>query len=147
VRVQLADGREGWVGANYLSTEAPAVVRLKQLQASGSTAERAPPKQLTDEIARLKQQNGSLQTEIAELKKKLQAAQAQPPKDVAPAPAVHDEPEPVTSAAIEPTVTIERSYSGLWLLAVAAAAACGFAAGYQTLGNRVRARFFGVKVY
>jgi uncharacterized protein YgiM (DUF1202 family) len=32
VRVRLTDGREGWVGSNYLTTDAPAVVQLRDLQ-------------------------------------------------------------------------------------------------------------------
>ena len=32
VRIRLADGQEGWVGSNYLTTDAPAAVQLRDLQ-------------------------------------------------------------------------------------------------------------------
>lgn len=32
VRVSLPNGREGWVRGNYLSKQAPAILRLKELQ-------------------------------------------------------------------------------------------------------------------
>src|SRR4249919_2868679 len=32
VRIRLTDGREGWVGSNYLTDDAPAAVQLKDLQ-------------------------------------------------------------------------------------------------------------------
>jgi hypothetical protein len=143
VRVQLDDGREGWVGANYLSAEPPAIVRLRELRMSAD-ASTEPPKQLTDEIARLKKQNGALQSEVADLKKQLAAA---PPVSEAAAPAVHEMPEPVAAPAPQPMVVVDRSHAWAWVLAVIAAGAGGFAAGYQTLGRRVRARFGGVKVY
>ena len=34
VHVRLSDGREGWVGANYMSAEPPTIVKLKELQAA-----------------------------------------------------------------------------------------------------------------
>jgi hypothetical protein len=147
VRVQLANGRDGWVGANYLSREPPAIVRLKSLEAAGSAAKHEPSKQHMDEVARLKKQNDALQAELGVLRKKLQTAQIQATQDVAPAPPVHKEPEPVQSGPIEAAMVSERSSVWGWLLPVVAAGACGFAAGYQTLGSRVRAKFCGVKVY
>src|SRR5262245_28036396 len=38
--VRLPDGREGWVGAGYLTADAPAVIRLKELQAAAPSAEK-----------------------------------------------------------------------------------------------------------
>src|SRR5262245_46244170 len=32
VRVRLENGREGWVGVNYLTTDIPAAARLRELQ-------------------------------------------------------------------------------------------------------------------
>jgi SH3 domain protein len=154
VRVRLADGREGWVGANYLNAEPPAIVRLKALQAERSESPAPstdPPKQLTDEIARLKKQNASLTTELAELKKKAATAPATPA--AAPAvnesvtPAAHAASEPQEAVAAAPVVVVRHSYWWAWLLAVVAAGGIGFFAGYQTLGRRVRERFGGVKVY
>jgi SH3 domain protein len=156
VHVRLADGREGWVGANYLSARAPAIVRLKELQA-GQPAQTTPaqtidaPKQLTDEIARLKKQNASLNAEVTELKKKAAATQAAPgpalPVNASATPASLAASEPEEQVQPAPVVVIQRSYWWAWLLAVIAAGGIGFFVGYQTLGRRVRERFGGVKVY
>jgi SH3 domain protein len=154
VHVRLADGREGWVGANYLSAEPPAIVRLKALQAerSGSSAPGTEaPKQLTDEVARLKKQNAALTAELTGLKKKAASAPAMPA--AAPAvnesstPAAHAASEPEEPVAATPVVVVQHSYWWAWLLAVIAAGGIGFVGGYQTLGRRVRERFGGVKVY
>jgi hypothetical protein len=155
VHVQLSDGREGWVGANYLSAQPPAIVKLKALQSSSaSSAAGEPPKALTDEIARLKKQNSTLQTELAELKKKSSTpASSLGTSPVAALPAALAAPperldvEPAALPPAEPTIVIERSYWWAWALAVIAAGGAGFTAGYQTLGRRVRERFGGVKVY
>lgn len=153
VHVRLPDGREGWVGANYLTAQPPAIVRLKELQAAQpGTASTQPPKELTDEIARLRKQNTSLTSEVADLKKK--ASLPVPQQSVASAPAVHAAVPPTTTTSVAPAeqesapaVVVQRSYWWAWMLAVIAAGAAGFFAGYQTLGRRVRERFGGVKVY
>lgn len=146
VRVQLADGREGWVGANYLSAQPPAIVKLKELQSASGIAPTEAPKQLTEEIARLKKQNSKLTNEIAEMKKNL-SAPTPVPMSTAAAPAAHTDVEPLPPAPPERTIIVERSYWWAWALAVLAAGGAGFFAGYQTLGRRVRERFGGVKVY
>jgi uncharacterized protein YgiM (DUF1202 family) len=151
VRVQLADGQEGWVSASYLRTKPPAIVRLRELDSSLPSAEaNAATKQLSDEVARTKKQNAALQAEVAELKKKLTAA----PATIASVPAalpMESSTESLTQTVTpDPTpepVIVERTYWWVWLLGVVLAGAGGFFAGYQTLGNRVRARFGGVKVY
>src|SRR5687767_5185930 len=64
VRVRLEDGREGWVGANYLTSDAPAAVRLRELerdQKAPTPAAPVPDKKLLEEIARLKKENAALQ--------------------------------------------------------------------------------------
>jgi SH3 domain protein len=156
VRVRLEDGREGWVGANYVSTQPPAIIRLKELQATQSEAGAGPPPtQLTEEIARLKKQNASLTTEVTDLKKKAAAAAqsaaaipaAAPAMNVAAAPASNAPNEVAEPVKRESAVVVQKSYWWAWLLAVCAAGGAGFFAGYQTLGHRVRERFGGVKVY
>ena len=64
VHVRLGDGREGWIGANYLTAEAPAILRLKALQAEQHADTQSVQKPLNDEIARLQKQNATLQTEV-----------------------------------------------------------------------------------
>ena len=155
VHVRLPDGREGWVGANYLSAQPPAILRLKELQAAQpGVAPTQPPKEITDEIARLRKQNASLTTEVAELKKKASTPPPPSSPSVASAPAVHEATPPTSSAAFapdeperEPVIVVQRSYWWVWLLGVIVAGSGGFFAGYQTLGRRVRERFGGVKVY
>lgn len=161
VRVQLVDGREGWVGASYLSEEPPAIVKLKQLQSAADTAPGEPPKHLTDEIARLKKQNSTLQAKLTALEKQASSASARAPSNpssgptsestlqanAAAAPPVHADEEPLPTSSVEPSIVGERSYWWAWALAVLAAGGAGFFAGYETLGRRVRQRFGGVKVY
>jgi SH3 domain protein len=150
VHVQLADGQAGWVGANYLVAQAPAIVRLKELQSSQPDGSSDQPKQFTEDIARLKKQNATLQAELADLKKKVAAAPATPISTMsAAAEAVPAELAEVASAQPQPaaTIIIERSYWWAWFIAVLIATAAGFFAGYETLGRRVRERFGGVKVY
>lgn len=159
VRVQLADGREGWVGASYLSEQPPAIVRLKELQSSADAAPGEPPRHLTEEIARLKKQNATLQTQVNDLKKQAKATAASPAVQPSPsmasaalmsataAPPAHAESEPLPAPTPEPTIVVERSYWWAWALAVLTAGGAGFLAGYETLGRRVRQRFGGVKVY
>lgn len=153
VRVRLADGREGWVGANYMSAQPPAIVRLKELQASppatdtntNASADAATAKRLTAEVAKLQKQNAALTAELTELKKKLATPPIQNPAPL-PVAEVPSEPEQ-EPVELVPTVVVQRSYWWAWLLGVIAAGGIGFYAGYQTLGSRVRARFGGVKVY
>jgi SH3 domain protein len=147
VRVQLADGQAGWVGANYLIAQPPAIIRLKELQNSTSGGSSEPARQLTEEVARIKKQNSSLQSELVELKKKMVATAT----SVEPVDGV-DEPTPAELDAAPafdspPAPTIERSYGWAWLIALFVGGGGGFFAGYQTLGRRVRERFGGVKVY
>ena len=150
VHVRLADGRDGWVGANYLSSQSPAVVRLKQLESAGSAATPTPDKALTEQLARLQKQNTTLTAELAALKAKpaaiMSSTSAPAVAPAEPAPKIVSSAQPIEAA--KPGT--ESSASNLWwiaILAVLAGAAGGFAAGYHTLARRVRARFGGVKVY
>ena len=140
VRIRLTDGREGWVGSNYLTTDAPAAVQLRDLQRQQKGASQAVDKKAADEIARLKKENESLQVQVKELK----AAAA------APAPA--DEgvlegasPAPQRLAAGAPTGTGGPVW--LWSLIVVAAAGLAYAAGYQSLARRLRKKFGGLRIY
>lgn len=152
VRVRLSDGREGWVGSSYLTSQPPAIVRLKELQAGQPASASAPAgdsaqtKKLSDDVARLQKQNSALTAELTELKKKPTAASplAAPAVNPTAAPAPVSEPERVTTA---PIVVVQRSYWWAWMLAVFVAGGGGYYVGYQTLGRRVRERFGGVKVY
>jgi len=147
-RVRLSDGREGWVKANYLSEQAPAIVRLKELQAAANAAAPAAPSpQLVQELAQLKEQNSGLLKEVDALK---QAAAAAPAHT-----ATIPQPTPATGASIEPSATppfatppfAATSMLWFWLGGVSVAAAVGFALGYQVLARRIRRKYGSVKIY
>lgn len=149
VRVRLEDGREGWVGANYLTSDAPAVVRLRELQGQQktATAPRGPDKESVEEIARLKKEKAALQTQVSELQSRAvaQAAQAADEAQLIAANAsevVSDEGE---FGATAPTPTGSVWWG--WLIAVVLSGALGFAMGYQSLARRLRKKFGGLKLY
>lgn len=145
VRVRLESGREGWVGANYLTSDEPAVVRLRELQREQQTATRGAEKEkaLAAEIASLKKENTSLRGQVDQLK----SAAAAPP----PAPA--GEPVQIMTANAADVVSGQTAVASdgsgpwTWLLAVVLTGALGYASGYQTLARRLRRKFGGLKIY
>lgn len=147
VRVRLSDGREGWVGANYLIDDAPAAVRLRELQREQNAP--AADKKSIEEIARLRKQNATLESELKALKDNAAAAAAEAER----AGSEHDESIDEfddASSVVQHEATTESSRYETWLIALLAAAIAaliGFAAGYQMLARRVRAKFGGLKVY
>jgi uncharacterized protein YgiM (DUF1202 family) len=140
VRIRLSDGREGWVGSNYLTTDAPAAVQLRDLQRQQKGSTQAVDKRAAEEIARLKKESEALQSQVKELK----AAAA------APAPA--DEgvlegasPTPQRLATATPANTAGSTW--LWSLIVVLAAGLAYAAGYLSLARRIRKKFGGLRIY
>ena len=150
VRVRLEDGREGWVGANYLTSDAPAAVRLRELQRAQKSAmptrDPGKEKELADEIARLKKENSSLQVHVKELQANL----------MTPVPPAED------TAQLMPTSAVEIANDGsehqasiapnggawwAWLIALVVTGALGYASGYQALARRLRKKFGGLKIY
>jgi hypothetical protein len=141
VRIRLSDGREGWVGTNYLTTDAPAAVQLRDLQRQQKSTTQSVDKKAAEEIARLKKESESLQTQLKELK----AAAAS-----APAPDDDGVLEGASPAPRELTAVATASGGGstwTWLLIVALAAGLAYAAGYQSLARRIRKKFGGLRVY
>jgi SH3-like domain-containing protein len=147
VRVRLEDGREGWVGANFLVSDAPAAVRLRELEREQKTATRGADKESAEEIARLKKANTALQAQVKELQSSAKAPVAKPaeerPQITATSSAEVAKPDPV------PVVTASSGGSSwsAWLVAVVLTGALGFAGGYQTLARRLRRRFGALKIY
>jgi SH3 domain protein len=145
VRVRLEDGREGWVGASYLTSDAPAAARLRELQRQQKTETHGPDKESADQIVRLKKENAALKSQVTEL-------QSRPTAPAAPA---------IEAAQIIPTSTAEvvneeTELAGAapvggawlgWLIAVMLTGALGFASGYQMLARRLRKRFGALKIY
>lgn len=147
VRVRLEDGREGWVGASYLTSDEPAAARLRELQRQQKSATRGSEKESAEEIARLKKENAALQAQVKQL-------QANAKAPVAPAAPVHASTQiiaPTTSdVASEEAARAGAALSGGmswgWLIAVVLTGAVSFASGYQTFARRLRRKFGGLKI-
>jgi SH3 domain protein len=139
VRVRLTDGREGWVGANYLTTDAPAAVQLRDLQRQQKSASQSE-KKSADEIARLRKENEALQAQVKDLKA---AAAAEP----APDDGVLEGPSPTPQqlAAVAPPPSSSTAW--IWSLVLVLSAGIAYAAGYQTLARRIRRKFGGLRIY
>ena len=151
VRVRLPDGAEGWVGANYLTSDAPAAVRLRELQREQKGAAPAVDKKAAEELARLRKQNAALEGELKTLKASV-AASSPPPQAAPPLGETqsYDELEGGPESAGRPEME-DQSVSAIRIVLVAGlvvlAALSGFAAGYQTLARRLRKKFGGLKIY
>jgi len=141
VRVRLGDGQEGWVGSNYLTTEAPAAVQLRDLQRQQKSASQAVDKKAAEEIARLKKESESLQAQVKELK--TAAASAPIPADDGVLEGAS--PGPQQLATVAPTSSGGPIW--LWSLIVVLAAGLAYAAGYQSLARRIRKKFGGLRIY
>ena len=139
VRIRLGDGREGWVGANYLTTDAPAAVQLRELQRQQKSANQTD-KKSADEIARLKRESEALQAQVKELKSAAAAAPAAADDGVLEGAS----PAPQQFAAAPPPT---RSNAWIWSLALVLAAGLAYFAGYQTLARRIRHKFGGLRIY
>lgn len=142
--VRLSDNTEGWVAASYLTTEAPAVIRLRELeseQEAASQKAQKTEKQLNEQIEQLKQQNAVLQSEADELKKQAAAALEATPK---PAPLPVPEQKAPEEVALK-----SHGFNTAWIWAplVLIGSGIGYLLGYQTLARRIRNRFGGVKIY
>jgi SH3 domain protein len=141
VRIRLADGREGWVGASYLTTDTPAAVRLRELQQGQKSAVQGAEKKAAEEIARLKKEAAALQAEVNQLK-----ASA----TVDDSTGEESTPEPAQSQGMQLASAAPAESSGgvwWWSLGVLVALGLGFLAGYQLLASRIRKKFGGLKVY
>lgn len=139
--VRLDDGREGWVGASYLTSDAPAVIRLRELQRQQPTPAPRVDKALQDEIAQLKKSNTALRGQVSELQARLAAPVVPPPQGET----IVATPEPPLQAAVLPAAA-PNGVAG-WLVAMLAVGAVSYAVGYQTLARRLRKKFGGLKIY
>jgi SH3-like domain-containing protein len=152
VRVRLPDGREGWVRGNYLSKQAPAILRLKELQSGQPPAtQQEPSPQLMKELEELKKQRAALESEVARMRQEevAQLRQDPPSKPVPPAPAATAKPKPVQAVAppVADTQAAVRSRMWAWFAATVTAGALGFLLGYQTLATRIKRKYGNIKIY
>jgi hypothetical protein len=123
VHVRLADGREGWLRALYLSGDAPLRPRLQQSEA---------------EVTRLK-------AEVTRLEGQLAAA----PKATPPAAASADDPQaPEKQAPLIGAGPEEPRRVWPWALGAALVGALlGFALGWRTLDRSIRRKYGGLRIY
>lgn len=147
VRVRLDGGREGWVGANYLTSDEPAATRLRELQREQKGGQQAAEKKAADEIARLKKESAALQAQVSALKSAAASA-ARAPVDPAPDATTEEAQQEVDPAQMAGMTAADAAgIPWAWALAVVLAAGLGFAGGYQTLAGRIRKKFGGLRIY
>lgn len=144
VRVRLEDGREGWVGANYLADDAPAIVRLRELQRQQPTSAPRIDKAAAEENTRLKKENAALRGQVIELQTRVAS--------LAAVPAAKEQPveTPVADTTMQAAALGSPAPGGGvwgWLLAMILVGAVSFAGGYQALARRLRRKFGALKIY
>ena len=125
VHVRLANGKDGWLRASYLSTEQPLRTRLQQSEA---------------EVSDLKAQVSRLEAQLSGAS----ALRAAAPPAAAPEAAAAAAPAPLFSAAGE------AAAPRLWpwaVLSAALALVVGFALGWWMLDRSIRKKYGGLKIY
>ena len=150
VRVRLPDGREGWVGAHYLTSDPPAAVRLRELQREQRTAEPIVDKKSADEIAKLRKQNAALEGEVKALKASAPAPWPQTQQPLGETQSFEElegGPDETRASGMEDPGSGPVRIIVIALVAALLAAAAGFAAGYQALARRLRRKFGGLQIY
>jgi hypothetical protein len=129
-QVRLPDGVVGWVKSTYLTSQVPAIVRVKQLEdeldRNRSTTPGLAEAAARSEVLRLQSELAAKQTEL----EAATAARAEP-----------------VAAGISAPPSSQRGYGGITAGAILCAAGAGFWAGYVTLARRVRRKFGGLRVY
>jgi hypothetical protein len=142
VHIRLQDGREGWVGANYLTSDPPAAVQLRDLQRQQRSTTQSVDKKSADEIARLKKESDSLQAQVKQLK--AAAAAAPPPTDDGVLEGASPPPQQVATLA---PATGSSVATWVWSLVILLAAGLAYAAGYLSLARKIRKKFGGLRIY
>lgn len=142
VHVRLQDGREGWVGASYLTSDTPAATRLRELQREQKAG--AVDKKSADEIARLKKESLAQQAQISDLKSRVAAAESGAAESETTAAVSEEQQAPQVAAVASMEST---GWSWIWPLLVVLAGGLGFTAGYRTLASRIRKKFGGLRIY
>jgi uncharacterized protein YgiM (DUF1202 family) len=136
-QVRLTDGTTGWVKSAFLTTNEPAVVRVKQLEEE-LDQRRATTPALAEAAARREVER--LKSELAAKQSELDSARVS-----GSAPVIASPP------ASGPLATIQAAAAPLWPviagISVAVGLGVGFWLGYATLARRVREKYGGLKVY
>jgi hypothetical protein len=133
VHVRLADGKEGWLKAIYVSGDAPLKPRLVQAEA---------------EVTRLQAQVGRLEgqlTAATNARHETQAAAAGAAAPVAPA-AAEETPAPGGMFATPAPRVAQRAWP--WALgALIAGLGAGFVLGWRILDRNIRRKYGGLRIY
>ncbi len=122
--VRLANGKEGWVKASYISTEEPLQVRLNER---------------TAELDKLRQEAAGLREEQTRLQSELTSARAAPSQ--------------TSSTPVRETVFLRepgRQGQTPWGLLMGLSFSMllvGFALGWIALDRRIRRRYGGLRIY
>jgi hypothetical protein len=133
--VRLSDGTTGWVKSAFLTTNEPAVVRVKRLEEDLDRS-RATTPALAEAAAR---------SEVERLKLELAAKQAELDAARGPSAAAAVPAQAGALAAIQAAAA--PWWPMLAVIGVAIGLGCGFWLGYATLARRIRHKFGGLKVY
>lgn len=138
-QVKLKDGREGWIKSSYLSTQTPAIVRVKELEKErekerSSTSNTVPP-QIAEELRQLKEQNSLLRGEIDNLKKTPANVPARQVEKPAESISVRSDPPP--------NLEILKWSGGASLIAIL----LGFALGYRSVANKIKRKYGNLRIY
>jgi len=136
VRVRMASGQEGWIRTGFLTVQAPAAVRLKQLEES----------RLAAENSRLRAENFALDQQVKVL---TQMTMHQLTAGVAAAAAQTVLLGPARQPAAPSAAGAEAPGWPWWVwpAGVASCVVLGFLLGYQTLARRIRRRYGRMKIY
>jgi hypothetical protein len=137
-RVRLSDGITGWVKSAYLTTQEPAIVRVKQLEEELDRT-RATTPALAEAAAHSEVER--LTRELAAKQAALDAVRDTPASPAAPRGGVAAniwDAGPLKGAPLGPGVAAAVLVLGL---------SAGFWLGYATLARRIRHKFGGIKVY
>jgi hypothetical protein len=142
--VRLPDSREGWIKSSYLSSQVPAIVRLKELEKEHGVSASAPNTQLADELKQAKEQNATLRGELAAAK--AATAQARAPVSAVATPAPQGRLEAEQTERDPASLGLLHSFA--WGAGFALfGGVIGFALGYQALARRIRRKYGSVKIY
>lgn len=133
-QVRLSDGTTGWVKSAYLTTQEPAVVRIKQLQDELDRS-RATTPALAEAAAR---------SELEQLKRELAAKQGESVAANATL-SLSGSSAVVAGAGMQRAAASARAW--IEVAATLAALIVGFCLGYATLARRIRHKYGGLKVY
>lgn len=128
-RVKLSDGREGWVRSTYLTTQTPAVVRVRELE-----KERGADTTAISELQRLKEINTTLANELAALKSEIHTRAQENQPSIGP---------PESPSRVSVVIHVIK-----WTTAIAlAAGVLGFALGHRRIAKRIERKYGKLKIY